>query len=497
MTINAFNRSAVGLKARNAAAHKPKGNGYVPTAGLAGVLGCSLKTELEAPFDAVRIVKWSTQLASGQNWKTLVAATETADTSTTTNRWTPVVGGVSYNALRSSTDTYGWTPVTFGGKHPYNDTPALGVIAACPYTIVSNVVTVTLPAQDPPLAAGQKITVFDQTASGIPRNEYTLIAGSNATTAKFALTHADASSTCFVIVGSPFEKPGMIVSDLIACPSVPRADGGTRPLLLIRSAFDGTQGVPGDCYNVGATDDAPTARNRGRINQLGTSTSDIVASLGTNPSGSSNWVHPLFVIPYYRTRVVSVAVVGDSTHESTFLATDKASSWLARACYDVSTPELPVVPYNLGMGSGTPKMFTGFARQAFAITKPDILFYQIFSVNDFGGANPTQRMLDDAFALAQDFLDYCLSMEITVILTTPMPNEAYTYAGDTLRRQARARICELAKARGLAHVDFSFIGDDRSPEKFRAEFRDSGVHENDYALDPMAAACSTVLRQFL
>jgi len=90
--------------------------------GLASVLTDSsvaqtyqMKFVIEADFDAVQLVYYSHQTNQVTNLIALVAATETASTSSTNNISQPIVGGTAYTNKDDTNDAYGWRSVTWGG----------------------------------------------------------------------------------------------------------------------------------------------------------------------------------------------------------------------------------------------------------------------------------------------------------------------------------------------------------------------------------------------
>jgi hypothetical protein len=74
-----------------------------------------LKMTAEAAYDAVRLV-WVNRAGNAvNNCSALVAATETAATTTNTLASVPHIGGVARAALAGATDINGWRPVTWNG----------------------------------------------------------------------------------------------------------------------------------------------------------------------------------------------------------------------------------------------------------------------------------------------------------------------------------------------------------------------------------------------
>jgi hypothetical protein len=147
-----------------------------------------------------------------------------------------------------------------------------------------------------------------------------------------------------------------LLSDWMSLQSVARADGGSRPLLLMRQKPDPTG------YNflvASALMRSATTANRGRTVITSTYFGDGL----TTPTG----VHALgttytdtYPIIRFNLPVLSVWGVGDSIQQgnATAIIPDGYSNYVARACADASTASRPVVYANLSC-NGQPPTTTG------------------------------------------------------------------------------------------------------------------------------------------
>lgn len=75
----------------------------------------TVKAELEADIDAVRILYQNRAITALTNVTALVGVTETADVSTSAKLGSPTILGTTYQALQGATDANGWRSVTWGG----------------------------------------------------------------------------------------------------------------------------------------------------------------------------------------------------------------------------------------------------------------------------------------------------------------------------------------------------------------------------------------------
>lgn len=377
------------------------------------------KFEVEADFDAVRLI-WISHLASTTTGcSAVVASTETAATGTQAALAQPVAGGTAYNSVRSGTASYGWNTVTWSG------------------------------------------------ASSVD------LAGS-ATVA----------------------TPSVTASDWITCNSIPRADGGTRPLLMWRAYTNGTANAHSFFSNPAfANTVTGTYANRGRVYQntryFG---GDAVGTLSNSMSLNTE-TFPIFVQVRHRRRGVSVAAIGDSLTGCSGFVADGISSWLWRACLDASTLDKPVVPCNLGYSSMTSATFWSASKTILATVQPDICFFESFSPNDL--STPTQRSVWDCMGRLADFLDFCAANRITPIVTTPTPMNSYTAAGDAFRVYVSRQVRQMAASRGVIVVDFEGAVSQSgvSPMRWADPYLNDGIHPNESGVDFMASLAKLAIQQ--
>lgn len=310
------------------------------------------------------------------------------------------------------------------------------------------------------------------------------------------VTWAGASSVS--IAGSAtVATPTTAVSDWITCNSVPRADGGTRPLIMWRAYHNGSvDGAHSFVSNAAyANARTPTSANRGRLYQMSRAFgADAVTTLGTT-MGLSTDSFPIAVQFRYRRRGLSVAAIGDSLTSTDSQVADILSTWLARACYDVSTPDDPVVPCNLGYSGMSGTTFLGASKTLLATILPDVAFYAPFSPNDL--TTPTQRSVWDGLGRTADFLDFCVANRIVPILWTPMPMNAYSAATDAFRVYVSTEVKKMARSRGIIVADFeSAVANlQNSPAKWKSAYYNDGTHPNEAGVEMLSFVAGQALQQ--
>jgi lysophospholipase L1-like esterase len=282
--------------------------------------------------------------------------------------------------------------------------------------------------------------------------------------------------------------PGIAVSDLVPLNSVTRTDG-TRPLLLIRSYFDGASSLTYTEKDYNGNYNTPTARNRNRVFDVGQFAGDAITNTSNTiiPSIRTALVSPIF---RYTSNVTTIAFIGDSITQGSG-STSGLDNWGRRACYDLGTPEVPIVPCNLGMSAQTSTTYLAHALAIMAITKPSIAFYFPYSPND--GIDSSVK-LAAAMDRTDEFLSYCSSNNIVPVLCTPVPNNNLTSTNDAFRKQAIATI----KSYPVAIADFAVLtGNGATPERWITGFNADALHPNDYGYEAMSTVARQVIRQIL
>ncbi len=288
------------------------------------------------------------------------------------------------------------------------------------------------------------------------------------------------------------------LSDWMSLQSVARADGGTRPLFLMRQKPDPTG------YNFlvsSALMRSATTANRGRTVITSTyfgdglTTPNGVHALGTTYTDT----YPIF---RFNVPVLSVWGVGDSIQQgnSTLIIADGYSNFVARACADASTTTKPVVYANLGCNGQTADYYWTNAKALLAagVPPPSVLVTAPASVND-GGSTPTVATIDAQRDRGYDMIATCKLYGIPAIIWLPwLVNENLTDISttfyDSKRKQINAELKAIAEAAGIAWITLSGLGDGATPEKWVTAYEYDAFHPNELAHESvMAPALAAVL----
>lgn len=289
-------------------------------------------------------------------------------------------------------------------------------------------------------------------------------------------------------------EPGMALSDWVDLPSQPRSDGPPRPLLLVRAHQPGSPS-------------RPHTLNRRRLQALlepGVATRDRLIDVGgcvgdavTHPDIRLAHDNQLFLLtPLVRLTVpaFSVAAVGDSNTQGVGSSAG-LTPWLRRACFDLSTPQRPVVPSVIGLAGQPSGVYEPLARRLLALWQPSVVFYSVFSPNDHL-SNP--QGMAQAMARAEQFVAHCRQQQMLPILTTPVPMHERSPAAQRCRREVIDRVRRWAAADGLALADFAAHTEDpQRPDHWLAALHQDALHPNDAGHEQMAGVAREVLRQVL
>lgn len=288
-----------------------------------------------------------------------------------------------------------------------------------------------------------------------------------------------------------------VLSDWMPLQSVVRADGGTRPLFLMRQKPDPT----GYNFLVASTlMRSATTANRGRTmiasNYFGDglTTPAGVHALGTTYADT----YPIF---RFNTPVLSVWGVGDSITQgnSTAIIPDGYSNFGARACADASTLIKPVVYANLGCNGQTADYYWANAKAllTLGVPAPSVLLTGPASAND-GNSTPTLVHLEAQRMRAYDMIATCRQYGIPAMIWLPwMPNENLTNVTSTFyddkRKQIDTELKAVAAAAGIGWLTLDELGDGASPEKWVTAYKYDAIHPNELAHEVIAAKVTVML----
>jgi lysophospholipase L1-like esterase len=326
---------------------------------------------------------------------------------------------------------------------------------------------------------------------------YTGIAGATSQNGHRNVTWTGAAN---VTQAASSTAPVLALSDWIPLKSVPRADGGRRPLLMWKYWQQGSTGGNWAFGTVNAATRTATSANRGRTIVVANTFNDGVGTPARTYSLSTT-VTDTFPIVRFDVPVLSVWTVGDSITGCNGLVTDTVSGWGWRACADLSTPTLPVVHSAFGVSSVTASDFWANAKAHLAagVPPPSVLVLNPAGINEFG-TTPDVRKMETIRATLVDGISVCRQYQIPYLVLMPMlPSENFPGAAeDNLRKQVNAEVAATAASFGVQVLDFSALGNGASPELWVPAYKFDAVHPNEAGIEAvMTPTLEQALRQIL
>lgn len=299
---------------------------------------------------------------------------------------------------------------------------------------------------------------------------YAQLAPANTVNGFFPVTFAGAAT---VSLSAATTAVQFAISDRIPLTSVPRADGGTLPLIQVRMDHDGS--VDGNfCFFSTAAASAmrtATAANRGRIIQMYTGTA--LAATPANVGSIGTTAFEIFVIPDYTEPAMSVMGSGDSIVDGAGQVADLFSSWGLRACADASAAGRRATWMN--MGGSSMDAINNWARCQEIINAgvvPDVLVIQPASVNDNSGAgwattSNLPALVQKSKARAIEIQQYAKSKGIKRVIMVPLlPLNTQDATQSAARVSFNLWLSNLCAARSMGYLNFVGLGDGAAAERW-------------------------------
>jgi hypothetical protein len=279
-------------------------------------------------------------------------------------------------------------------------------------------------------------------------------------------------------------RPIVMFSDWMPISPLPRSDFGA--LILIRSYASGVMRYSG---GLGLPDPALSRVHAG----FWSVDNGTVPPWRFSPR-PFNGLFACYGLQYISAVLGATVVgIGDSIMQC-MCSTGQLSSFGARACTLVSTPQLPVSYFNEGYIGRRSDDYCSNGAWVIEKLKPQIALVQTWSQNDPN----TQEGADIGFARAMAVAEVALRNQCRPVLVTAAPVFAGRPELDRFRRSNIER-ARAAAERGFAILDLDALwGTGAFPNAYRPEY-DSGdaTHQNDAACVVAANALAKILLRFL
>lgn len=297
------------------------------------------------------------------------------------------------------------------------------------------------------------------------------------------------ASSLAVPVATAAGVPALVATDWLPLFSLPRADGETLPLLMLRGYCANNANGPSPGVNY--TNNWP-AINQGRRIQAYRKTGDCVTTPAnfTTPGqgGSGDFVLFAGVQTYQQGRGFNLMTLGDSLDQALYSTAD-ANSFGFQACTALSTQTRPFSLINSGVQGQTTSQFFPRGYIELALFKPDVVVVPTASPND---AATTQVQFNSMLSKAIAFADACVRAGAVPILKTATPFAlGYTSATDPIRQANNAIVRALGAAGSYLVLDAdAAVSDGQTPlAHIRPEYLSAGNtgHINDAGHAAIAA----------
>lgn len=260
---------------------------------------------------------------------------------------------------------------------------------------------------------------------------------------------------------SSLNAPARIAADRYSLPltdwlnirSIPRTDGGIRPLIIMRIEYPNGS-LPSVPYLGTSNWRQPTTPRvmKTSVQTVLGVTNKAAYTQTTNTEGSV--VVP--VVQYISKKKGRQGFIsGDSTKEGVG-GNPNGYGAVQMASYELSTPDNPIEYFNAGLHAQGPAVYSKRLADMGSFVKPTFVTYSPYSVNDTAVGGLTSDQIGRIYTSLADFMNEMRNHpNATLILTEPLPNNPAfrdTGAGDQKRRDLIADLAtfDVIVAEGYA-----------------------------------------------
>lgn len=295
--------------------------------------------------------------------------------------------------------------------------------------------------------------------------------------------------------------PVINVSDWVPLSSVPRADGGTFPLVMVRNYVSG-----GTSSFTGASSGMATATsaNGGFIIQAGWGTDTglyVTNPAANNPSGTQNDNVPTIGIQFRcRKQGISLIGIGDSITQNVVTTADGFSSIGWRAAAAISALGMPCGYVNNGVASQAADVYTAAGLNAITKLGANAVMIQAFSPNGPGSPYSTDASMrygiQQQASLMQSLISAARGAKAWPFIATGVPCNSTNIPNasqDSYRTVYRDGILSMGKDVTPLNWD-ALVTDGASPARILAGYQYDTTHPNEAAIALQAAQLVTALR---
>jgi len=326
---------------------------------------------------------------------------------------------------------------------------------------------------------------------------YTALRADNVSPGWATVTTGGASQFDLVAAPTLAKAYSETITDWIDMRSIPRADGGTRPLIMWRLEHNGS--TDGNWTRASAFDrwaSEAVGQPWYRVMRCMTGTS-VVTTLTNALTITSNGI---VVFPEfdYDVPVETWMSIGDSnTENGGGYATGSFGSWPFISAYSISTPTKPIQLINAGVAGGTSTEFSNNGANEILRVKPDKVFYAPTTPND---APYTTASADVEIMRLSAIRQACYDVGALLFVVNGVPNSTVGSAGqDAFRLKLTDYSKTLANQGGCIHVDLeTVLGTGESPNRIKSGYNaGDNIHINPAGQEKIAEVVVRVTTPYL
>ena len=313
-----------------------------------------------------------------------------------------------------------------------------------------------------------------------------------------------AASTVTLAARVSATQPSITYSDWIDISTIPRTDGGTLPIVMLRylvpsSGSTNPYNISGASQHFGQAvagnanrGSSATTWINGRLHQCIRMTGDGVTT-PANFQPTTDFGYCMIQGLEYVSKRPGFTLLGNGDSIMAGAVNSSIGNlgngwlWQLAALLRTSLPNTPIEVANIGVPSTTTDTFLVRLNTYIAAGGVfDLPFYCAFSPND---GTPTQANTDTAISRAGQAMAACKVANKPFVLVGPCPNttSAWSAAADAFRLQLRTEVRNSAYAH-VTSIDLESIGDGATPVRFAAANTTDGTHPNEVGYGVIAAA---------
>ena len=276
------------------------------------------------------------------------------------------------------------------------------------------------------------------------------------------------------------DRYSLSLTDWLNIRSIPRTDGGIRPLIIMRIEYPNGS-LPSVPYLGTSNWRQPTAPRvmKTSVQTVLGVTNKAAYTQTTNTEGSV--VVP--VVQYISKKKGRQGFIsGDSTKEGVG-SNPNGYGAVQMSSYELSTPDNPIEYFNAGLHGQGPAVYSKRLADMGSFVKPTFVTYSPYSVNDVAVGGLTSDQIGRIYTSLADFMNEMRNHpNATLILTEPLPNNPAfrnTGAGDQKRRDLIADLAtfDVIVAQGYAAA-FSGSQDANGQTLIATGLSSDNVHPN-------------------